>query len=146
MSERIYLGGFDTPPPGEEVCDFCGEKGTVKWAFPCRTEFEIGKPEIFAGVALHIDNTGWWAACDECCKIIKRADREALANRGVDLHLQRHPVSRAIPRPFLIQTIKEAHDSFWANRDGADPITAEEYRRRFLDKVPGHEGKGDATS
>jgi hypothetical protein len=130
--KRLYIEGMPTPPPGQEVCDFCSDVGNVGWAYPTRTEFEIGKPVKAGNTVFHIDNIGWWAACQPCHRLIQQTSREGLAQRA----MRNSRSSSFLPDDVALAIFREAHDSFWRNRQGGEPITVEQYRQQYL---PAHE-------
>lgn len=90
-----------------EICDFCSST-SVGWSFPCR-DFSL------RGSAGAFNSTEGWAACDACRDLIVKGDRDALARRSESEFHRHHPGQPPIP----LGIIRELHDTFWANRDGA---------------------------
>lgn len=116
--------GTITAKPGQEVCDFCSSQ-PVKWSFPVRGDHIIGEVQavrslVESGAKVGIGSSGAWAACQACYVIIRRADRDGLAKRSAKKFMRKHDLPRsALPR--IVKTCREAHDSFWKERQG-DPV------------------------
>jgi hypothetical protein len=124
----IFDIGFKmpTPPPGEEVCDFCSAQ-PVKWAYPARPHKSgtavMAKDD--APVAIfNFNSPDDWAACEDCHRLIQRGDRDGLAERSAD----RLGLSM-LPRAESVRILRGVHDNFWKSREGG-PIPADEYQPR----------------
>jgi hypothetical protein len=91
-------------------CDFCSAPGP-SWRFEARPFATV------CGSLLATSDAGW-AACDECCALIKADNRVGLLERGI---------ARVPDIPQLREWVRIAHQGFFENRlDG--PVRIENCR------------------
>lgn len=105
--------------PGEEKCDFCSSTEPL-WGFPCRGHVTGVVPfsDIPGKEKTVVASPDDWAACANCYGFILKADRDGLAQHSV-AHMPR-AYRRAVSPQVAMNAVRQAHDQFWANRDG-DP-------------------------
>lgn len=101
--------------PGEEQCDFCNSREPV-YGYPCRGHTTGVVPIGLDGGpgTTTVQSPDDWAACQHCHDLIARGDRDALAKRSVDTM----PVFN-LPEFVKQIAVRQAHDNFWAAREGA---------------------------
>lgn len=130
MSGYDFVSHTPSPPPGEEVCDFCS--GTpVAWAYPCRPHrsgqmLALGS-DSRPDMKVDFNSPDGWAACAVCHGMIQAGMRDKLAKRAADT-LGAELVLR-LGQKQTEQVMRGIQDNFWSNREGP-PITPDEYRRR----------------
>lgn len=103
--------------PGEEVCDFCSNP-EVRWSYPAHGTY-IGDEIPTPGGPLLVGSPDDWAACDQCHRRIERGDRAGLARRAAKRYQRKYGLPAGLTMTRVQQAIREAHDSFWAAREGA---------------------------
>lgn len=115
-----FMIGMTTPvKPEDWKCDFCSGR-PVRWSYPARDSRmgTISAQLPSGGFELTGMSRGDWACCDDCHRLIQRADRDALFERAVE----KFPV-KMIPRAIVRESIRTIQDNFWAAREGApDPV------------------------
>lgn len=114
----------------ELICDFCS-KTPVRWRYPARDftrHWQLTKASVTA------TSHGDWAACDHCHGIIRRGDREALAEHSLATMPDLKAMLARLPpqaKEIAKAEMRRLHDDFWASRDGAPapiPVSAIEAR------------------
>lgn len=102
------------------ICDFCSAPTPAR-RYPCR-DFDTGTPAVRAPVPATNASEGAWLACAPCSALIDAANREGLAQRCVQRHLDHDPdfkrMSASQVRPVLLAGIRELQDDFWRHREG----------------------------
>lgn len=109
----------------QTVCDFCSknlEKGEVLWSYSCKNFIY---PRQFSHLPTG-GSKGEWAACATCHGLIDDDDLTTLAQRSVDINLQRYPDMMG-HRQELISITLQMHSSFMQHRIG-------EPRKEILDE------------
>src|SRR5262245_56497708 len=85
--DRLHLGGHGemiiTTELPEPICDFCSQPG-VKWtAYTTKAEITVIDPKSGRSSSMTSDDE--WAVCDECVKLLRADDRDALGQRSHEL-------------------------------------------------------------
>jgi hypothetical protein len=102
------------------ICDFCSAPDPVR-SYPCRN-FDMGTPSVTSPIPATNASDGAWAACAHCSALIDATNREGLAQRSAQYHLDHNPdlkrVCASQARPLLLAGIRELFDDFWRHREG----------------------------
>lgn len=130
MSESIH---FNLPQQDTPGCDFCVVTEPAAFDYPTN-DVQLQKLAVIskqAGGVVALNSRGWWCACEACHELIRRGDRDGLAERSV-----RHQADqmKTIGKPILLGLVRHMHDQFWKSREG-------EPYRHDLTKVPYAETK-----
>lgn len=97
------------------VCDFCSEpiKGEWCWSYPAR---DFAYTIQFEGYGIHASK-GEWAACETCHDLIEADDHTGLAQRNVELDIERDPTAKPLVRQLATLALS-LHNDFFNNRTG----------------------------
>lgn len=126
---------FDRDKP--DVCDFCTQTPVV-WTFPTRDRFDTGRL-LALGHPTHpvmditMTSFGWWAACEQCKRLVQADDRHALASRSAN-NMKTGPGSR-LPFALKVHAVKSAHSAFFENRIESEGFVHEPLRVPYVDPV-----------
>ena len=107
----------------QPVCDFCNRPLTPEtaWTCPARS-FDAGTPNLDAQAILghRVNNysEGGWAACDGCARLIRKGERDRLTEQAAARMIAAEPELRP-HRRLMLRALRELHDDFWRNREGA---------------------------
>lgn len=104
-------------------CDFCGARLHGPAALYPAREFEhtpnnhpaLRDALLASGVAVVVHDSGGWAACPTCDRLVRSGRRDELAER-LTRRFARHS---GVPLRRARRYARAAHDLFWAHRDGA---------------------------
>jgi len=103
-------------------CDFCGIRlhgaaalyptrpfASTPWNHPA-----LRDALLTSGVAVVVTDSGGWAACPTCDRLVRSGRRDALAARGAKRAAKRC----GLPLRRAQRHVRAGHDLFWAHRDG----------------------------
>jgi len=110
-TKELQVDATDKTNSPAWVCDFCNDPRPV-WTCPTADvlmmEIDVeGRP-----LDRHV-SVGGWAACDECCRLVRNGDRNRLAKRALR--------AIGVDDAFAVLHVRAAHGSYWSARTG-DPV------------------------